>query len=420
MLTNKMRKRVKTEEETLDVDQRGVLDVVMQGKNVYFTGPAGTGKSHVLKHIIAKLSKTKKTFVTSSTGVSALNIGGSTLHSFAGLGLGKDSVDTMYANMMKKSWTVKTRIEKAEALIIDEISMINAELFEKTDELCRRVRKNPDSPFGGIQIIACGDFFQLSPVEGAFAFESASWSKTFDTFIQLTKIHRQEDGSDFVKALNAMRVGVLVDGFVPQLEKDRTEFYKRGNGVLPTRLLCKNREVDEVNQFELNALTTPKITFKSIDVMRQTDLAMNDLFPIPDTLTLAVGAQVMMVKNAGEYANGTRGVITEINQEDEVIHVRGLNDCLYLVQPAEYKATIHGVEVAKRTNYPLKLAWAISIHKSQGLSINYLDVDLSGVFSPAQAYVAVSRATTIEGVRVTGLTDELVYCHPKVLKFHHM
>jgi ATP-dependent DNA helicase PIF1 len=417
-----MSKRAKpTETETtLDDDQLVVVDAALEGRNVYFTGPAGTGKSHVLKHIIGKLSKLKRTFVTSSTGVSALNIGGTTLHSFAGLGLGKDPVDTILANMQHKGRQAKDRIQKAEALIIDEISMINAELFDKADELCRRVRKTPDKPFGGIQIIACGDFFQLSPVEGAFAFESASWSKTFDRIIQLKRIHRQQDGSDFVKALNAMRIGVLTDGFAEQLEKDKDEFYKQGNGVLPTRLLCRNREVDEVNQFELNELKTPKVTFKSKDTMKQSDLAMNDLFPIPESLTLAVGAQVMMVKNTVDYANGTRGVITEINQEDDEIHVRGLNGALYIVRPERYQAMIHGVEVATRTNYPLKLAWAISIHKSQGLSINYMDVDLSGVFSAAQAYVAVSRATEIEGVRVTGLTDDLVYCHPKVLKFHGM
>lgn len=409
----------------LDPDQQRVFDQVGKGSSLFFTGPAGTGKSFLLGHVIDELTqKQQKTvFVTSSTGVSALNIGGTTLHSFAGIGLGDGTPDQLVKKIGLRNPRAKQRWQDAQVLVIDEISMIDAELFDKLSEIARAIRKKPLLPFGGIQVIACGDFYQLPPVKGEYCFTSKAWKQLFtpESVIQLTRIHRQKDGTEFVDGLNSMRHGALLPEFLGLLSKDREAFYLKGNGVLPSRLLSKNKEVDDINQRELDALVTEKKTFKAKDIILVKDIEnIDELFTVPSSLVLAVGAQVMTLKNCDGYANGTRGVVEEIKEvEGEVVvYVRGLDKAAYTVMTKDFEARRNGRMVAIRKCLPLKLAWAISIHKSQGLSIDYLDVDLSSVFSPAQAYVAVSRARTIEGIRVSGLHDRLVYCDPRVTAYH--
>lgn len=393
--------------------QQLVIDHVRRGGNVFMTGPAGTGKSHLLKYILDILTNEegKKVYVTSSTGVSALSIGGTTIHRFAGIGLGDG---TVAESIRSASTYAKAKWLKCDTLIIDEISMINAELFTKLDLVARAVRAN-DTPFGGIQLVICGDFFQLPPVTGKYAFQCPAWRASLDSVILLNEIHRQSELT-LVEGLNEMRHGRVSDAFIELLTKDEEEFYRQGNGVLPSRLLSKNRDVDEINQRELAALQTPKVTFTSKDWSLSSSTKMDDYFPVGSELTLAEGAQVILLKNVDGYVNGTRGVVKEM--VGDTVQVTDKNGQTYTVVPQVFEAREQGRVIATRTALPIKLAWSISIHRSQGLSIDYLDINLRGVFSPAQAYVAISRATNLAGLRVSGLSSTVVYCNDDVVAYY--
>ncbi len=399
----------------LSGEQEAAMSVVLQGKNVFITGAAGTGKSHLMHSIIGELENRKlKHYVTSSTGASAINIEGTTIHSFAGIGLGDEPIEELLKRVRMSKAVLRWKIAKV--LIMDEISMVDSDLFTKLDLIGRDLRvDSQDLPFGGIQIVVVGDFYQLPPVSGNYAFESLSWKTSIPRAIVLKEIHRQTE-SALIEGLNEMRGGRVSPEFITLLTKDKEAFYKKGGGVLPSRLLSRNKDVDDTNRRELSLLKEEKVTFKSVDHLSEKFL--KDAFAIGEEITLAVGAQVMMLRNTDTYVNGTRGVVIKISKKDEYVEVKGIDGTIHTVTQKIFEARRDGKVVGTRRNLPLKLAWAISIHKAQGSSIDYLDVNLEGVFSPAQSYVAISRATNLDGLRVTGLSPTVVYCDMKVVAFY--
>jgi ATP-dependent DNA helicase PIF1 len=347
--------------DELNALQQRALECALDGQNVFLTGPAGTGKSFTLHSIVEQLQRQgKKVALTSSTGISALNINGITIHKWAGIGLGEGDKELLVHKVLgpkRKAWI------NTNTLILDEISMISDELFEKLDFIGQTIRNDP-KPFGGMQIIACGDFYQLPPVKGKYAFQSPIWANTFETSILLTEIFRQSEET-LINGLNDMRLGSLDPAFVASMQKDKDAFFQKGNGVLPTCLFALNKNVDHLNESELAKLDSPKQVFTTVDTAI-IGKVNDEMFRIPSSITLAVGAQVILLVNKDGYANGTRGVVVAMS--DTTVTIKDLHGYLHEIEPHVFESRYAGVLQATRSGLPLKLAWALSIHKSQGCS----------------------------------------------------
>lgn len=373
----------------------------------------------MLKEII-KRSSTTTTFVTALTGMAALNIGGMTLHKFAGIGLGTDKQEVLLEKVKrakaKRNWLHCRR------LIVDEVSMLDPILFGKLDYIGRHMRRSLDRPFGGIQLVLCGDFFQLPPVSrggsAGLCFESKLWQEIFNdtNMVELRKVFRQEE-EEFVSILREVRFNCLSDDSLARLESLQRPL-DCSNDIIPTKLYSTNMDVDSVNERFLRELPGDPITFTAKDFPPdQTD----ELFMAQHQLVLKVKAQVMLIKNLDStLVNGSRGVVKELLPSKNTVVVQFLNGEVRAITPAEWtKATAVGATtLAKRVQVPLKLAWAVTIHKSQGLTIDHLEVDLAGVFECGQAYVALSRARRLEGLRVLSLNPARIKSHPRVIEFY--
>lgn len=420
--------------------QRRVLTLTRSQDSFFITGAAGTGKSFILDEIVEQVrgEEGRTIALTSSTGNSAYNIGGVTVYSFAGIGLGQGSLEEVLRRVRKNSRAVLAW-RKTDVLVIEEISMISKDLFTLLDGVARAIRMTPNHPFGGIQVIAVGDFYQLAPVpepgkEPEYAFESPSWEPTFEgRMVVLDQVYRQSDPV-FIQGLHQIREGVLTPEFLATLLARMAPAQERKggeeDGVLRTLLYSTNREVDGINQRALTALPTRAHTFHALDV--GVDEQHEKLFPVGASITLKRGAQVVFVKNTEEYKNGTRGVVVGFSpsqeEEEEGEGVRPPEPRCVLVQDMEGRVirtipllfTIEreGRVVASRSAMPLKLAWALTAHKAQGMTLDAVEVHLGSVFSPAQAYTALSRARTMEGLHVSGLSDKVVYCDEKVRAFY--
>ncbi|THC88894.1 hypothetical protein EYZ11_011663 [Aspergillus tanneri] len=457
----------------LSDEQRHVLDaVVQQGKSIFFTGSAGTGKSVLMREIIKKLREKyrrepDRVAVTASTGLAACNIEGVTLHSFAGIGLGKEAVPELVKKVKKI----------APVLIVDEISMVDGDLFDKLEEVARRIRNN-GRPFGGIQLVVTGDFFQLPPVpekdkrEAKFAFTAATWNTSIQHTILLTNVFRQAD-PEFAGMLNEMRLGKLsphtIDIF-KQLSRP-LDFH---DALEATELFPTRHEVENANTVRMQRLSGELMTFTAQDsgTIKETqyrDKLLENCMA-PPVIHLKKGAQVMLIKNMEDsLVNGSIGRVVAFmdettfdfyrenesefsgdppdgNDEERALHARKkLKSMVHkdggivvtrkwplvcfvqpdgterhlLCQPETWKIELPNGEVqAQRQQVPLILAWALSIHKAQGQTLQRVKVDLGRVFERGQAYVALSRATSKEGLQVTRFEPRKVMVHPKVTEFY--
>jgi len=413
----------------LNPNQQRAVDLALAGESLFLTGPAGVGKSFTLKHIITKLKEQHgkgAVYVTASTGTAALAIRGITLHSFAGVGLGTASVDELVKRMKKSA---KTNWNKCVVLVVDEISMISCTLFSKLDYIGRIVREKCGAPFGGIQLVLCGDFFQLPPVPDKaeppntprFAFQSPSWKVAVPNVVHLETIYRQNN-STFVRLLMGLRRGFvhpqIHDVLDPCYQQDDED---RETVIQHTKLYPLRRDVDKENDSHLNNLNAIKDVYVAKDSGDQE--YMNQLrknCPAQDELTLSVGAQVILLKNLDVHVglvNGSRGVVTELKEGEGPV-VLFFNGVSMTMERAEFSFEVAGKVVATRWQIPLALAWAISIHKSQGMSIDKLYVDLRGVFEYGQAYVALSRARTLEGLKLAKFDARVIRAHPAVVKYY--
>ncbi|XP_058064821.1 ATP-dependent DNA helicase PIF1, partial [Anopheles bellator] len=318
------------DEQRLNEQQKRVLDACRSGRSIFFTGSAGTGKSFLLRKIIATLPP-DGTVATASTGVAACLIGGTTLHSFAGIGSGEATLQNCYEKALRSNTAQIWR--KCKRLIIDEISMVEADYFEKIEAVARYVRKN-DKPFGGIQLILCGDFFQLPPVsrldrfaDGAgpfsqdnnagarFCFESPAWAECIQATYELTIVHRQKN-EEFVAILNSIRIGRVTDEISERLRKTAYQRIET-EGILATQLCSHTAEVDAINQAKLDGLTGDPKTFEAKDSDPYSAKQIDRMVQAPFKLTLKIGAQVMLLKNyniADGFVNGARGVVTDFVQ----------------------------------------------------------------------------------------------------------
>nr|BDC17065.1 DEAD-box helicase domain of Pif1 [Sicyoidochytrium minutum DNA virus] len=416
----------------LNQEQAFALDLVKRGKNVFITGVAGTGKSFTVARIVEWAEKIgKKIDVTASTGLAAFLLSGpckkycSTFHSWAGIGLGKGNADKLARNMLSKV-DVCAHLREVDIVVIDEISMMNAEYMAKVDVVMKAVRKNQRAPFGGIQIIFCGDFGQLPPVrrDGSapiYLFEHPIWKDTVDHCILLKKVYRQEQ-EEFVDILTRMRDGETTEEDLKLLRE--TGPVEEINGVRPTVLYSRNRDVDYMNHLELSRLPGESKVYNANDIFKHPKANQEFVkkkFSLPETLELKPGAQVMLLTNympGAGLVNGSRGVVTELGKVRDFVRVMFANgqDVIVEKHTQEYRDENNAL-LASRQQFPLRLAWSITIHKSQGSSIDRLIANMDGTFETGQAYVALSRARTLDGLQVKGLERRHIKTSQKVKDF---
>jgi len=410
---------------TLSEKQKRVVDCVLSKKNVFFTGAAGTGKSVLLQYIINLLKSKYSNYdigVTASTGIAAINIGGCTLHSFLGLGLATENINIL-REKIKKLKRVRNRWINTKVLIIDEISMIDSIFFDKVEAIAKFARYSKE-PFGGIQVIATGDFYQLPPVSNnKFCFESKSWRLVFNEMIELTDIYRQKDYK-FKKILNEIRYGEISQETEMEIRNLERNIICPP-GITPTYLFPLREEVQNENEKRLAQLNGKLYTFHSVDTGDKTLLKQIDKnCPALEVINLKVGAQVCLIKNLNNsLINGSIGVIKSFSKENHPVVYFPVPNCLVTITPQEWviespKSEPNDITVmAKRIQIPLILSWALSIHKSQGQTLNYIIVDLTKIFECGQAYVALSRAANMEGLQVKGFNKQKIKANSKVLTF---
>ncbi|CZT01095.1 related to PIF1 protein precursor [Rhynchosporium agropyri] len=471
---------------TLSQEQQKVLDLVVnQSKSVFFTGSAGTGKSVLMRAIIAELRKKysrepDRVAVTASTGLAACNIGGVTLHSFGGIGLGKEDAPTL-VKKIKRNQKAKNRWIRTKILIVDEISMVDGDLFDKLESIARLMRNN-GRPFGGIQLVITGDFFQLPPVPDfesrgravKFAFDAGTWPTAIHHTIGLTEVFRQKDPV-FANMLNEMRLGKITPETIAAFKK-LSRPVAHENGLAATELFPTRNEVENSNAFRMRSLVGKSYKYEARDTGAITDVGMRDKLlsnmMAPKMLELKKGAQVMLIKNMDDgLVNGSLGKVTAFMSEktfelydrnpdlfddeigDEDLTEEGKDERskirasfssskdstadagrLYplvqfsaadgttraiLVQPEEWKVELPSGEVqAQRSQLPLILAWALSIHKAQGQTLECVKIDLKKIFEKGQAYVALSRATSQAGLEVQNFDKSKVMAHARVGQFY--
>uniref|UniRef100_A0A8C0NQQ5 ATP-dependent DNA helicase PIF1 n=1 Tax=Canis lupus familiaris TaxID=9615 RepID=A0A8C0NQQ5_CANLF len=404
----------------LSEEQAAVLRVVLKGQSVFFTGSAGTGKSYLLKRILGSLPPTG-TVATASTGVAACHIGGTTLHAFAGIGSGQAPLAQCVALAQRPA--VKQGWLNCQRLVIDEISMVEADLFDKLEAVARTVRQQ-NKPFGGIQLIICGDFLQLPPVtKGSqppkFCFQAKSWKRCVPVTLELTEVWRQADQT-FISLLQAVRLGRCSDEVTRQLQA--TASHKVGrDGIVATRLCTHQDDVALTNEKRLQELPG-EVHLKAMDSDPKQARTLDAQCPVSQILQLKLGAQVMLVKNLAVsrgLVNGARGVVVGFETEGRGLpQVRFLCGVTKVIHADRWTVQATGGQLLSRRQLPLQLAWAISIHKSQGMSLDCVEISLGRVFASGQAYVALSRARSLEGLRVLDFDPMVVRCDPRVLSFY--
>lgn len=420
----------------LNAEQRAAFDAVISGESVFITGPGGTGKSFLLQTLYAnyKGASGKKICVTAMTGCAALLLGpwAKTLHSWAGIGLGRSPVDaTVTAIVMDKH--KKKRWVQTDCLVIDEVSMLTPTLLEYLDAVGRRVRKK-DAPFGGLQLVLVGDFYQLPPVskdqgsEKTFAFESALWPKKA---VKLTQILRQKDPV-FQEILNEARTGELSPESYAILEARKTMSWKRQE-IKPTLLFTKNQDVNSINSHQLDKLGGEVHTFMAKTTKqppRMQDAVLQMIVekldrdaPYEVELCIKEKSQVMLITNqdpAAGLVNGSRGVVTGFTSEGYPL-VKFLNGPAFPVRvpPASWSSDSEGDDGVTREQIPLRLAYALTIHKAQGASLDSALIDVGpSTFEYGQAYVALSRVRNLDALFIFEISPRAFRSHPLVKKFY--
>lgn len=419
-----------------DILLSNIVHLVKSGENLFITGHAGTGKSYILNML---KNKFKKLVVTSTTGIAAVNVKGQTIHSWAGVGICRYPVETVVKNILNKP-TIRNQILKCEILAIDEISMLNIRVFEYIDKVLRLVREE-DLPFGGIQLILFGDFFQLPPIEKEaeelhYCFESPVWSELNLKNILLKENHRQNE-ENFIKALSNMRTNSLTAEDTELLGSRNSDFKGKDSDILHPdvlRIFSTNEEADNYNQKMFNALQTPVVEFMAHDeVLRGKDYVSENLTERENmileifnkncraekNIRLKLGAKVMLLINSDfktGLINGSCGTIVEFN--DGSITVEFENGVIKEIEPETFEYYYNDKVMAIRHQYPLRLAWAITIHKSQGMTLDKLYVDCRRIFERGQAYVAMSRVKTLSGLYLENFSKERVLADDKVVEFY--
>ena len=473
--------------DTFTEDQREIFEAYKNGENIFMTGPGGCGKSYLIKHMIEQSNDPTHTQVCAMTGCAAvlLECGATTLHSWAGIGLCKNVEDHIIITRISMNKYKRKKWKQTNVLIIDEVSMMSKRLFELLDQIGKKIRNN-SKPFGGIQIVFSGDFYQLPPIgdrgdpdSHKFCFESPLWSETFDTQILLDKLFRQQD-SDYRTILNQIREGhidkkscSILNSCLLQYKtiKKKSESDRTSPLLRPVILLPKKDQVQSINNKELDKLTTNEFTYTYYDTLEENVKVSNTISQlssslsdshITDTktkikpsskrerqnekqflannamfeqkLTLKIGCQVMCIVNLDvEYGicNGSTGIITKFVRDPDYMdtdHSKKTSSMIPIVRfkngitkPIHYHTwKSDNVEGYGVKQIPLILAWAVTIHKSQGATLDSAEIDIgNNVFAPGQTYVALSRVKSLDGLYLRSFQPQSIRSNPKVCKFYN-
>lgn len=391
------------------MDQKLALEILLSGQSALLTGPAGSGKTYVLNQFI-RLAKHegKHVSVTATTGLAATHLGGTTIHAWSGIGI-HDSITEKFVDHLSKGR--REIIEKTDILIIDEISMLHDYRLDMVDMICRLVRSKPDVPFGGIQVVMSGDFFQLPPInrrdsgtEGRFVVYSRAWQELDPTILYLSEQHRQEDGQ-LLEILNSMRGSDLRRRHAEQLlarvglEADEDRL---------TELHTVNVDVDRINAARLAALEGDTVVYEAsttgsanyVETLGRSVLA-------PAVLELKLGALVMAVRNdaSRRYANGSIGQVVAFEPGTDYPVVQFRNGREVTLMPEMWELRDGDKKRASISQVPLRLAWAITVHKSQGMTLDAARIDLRKAFVEGMGYVALSRVKSLDSLYLVGINQ---------------
>jgi len=401
--------------------QAEALNILKTGASVFLTGEPGSGKTFVTNAYVRYLKNAKvDVAVTASTGIAATHLNGMTIHSWSGIGIAK-SLSSWDVDRIASNERVVKRIGRTKVLVIDEISMLDGKTLECVDRVCREVKRR-EEPFGGIQTVFVGDFFQLPPISRTgeeppqFAFASTAWVAVSPLVCYLSEQYRQEDKT-FLSILSSLRRNTISPVHCEHLEKrclaDATTLSKD-----TPKLYSHNVDVDRINNGELERIPGEPLSYEMAFSGRA---ALSDQLKrgclSPEHLILKKGASVMFTKNSpsGSYVNGTLGVIVDFDEDTNYPIVRTRNNRTIVAEPAEWSIEEHGRILAKISQIPLRLAWAMTIHKSQGMSLDAAYIDLKNAFVEGQGYVALSRVRTLAGVYLSGWNKMALTVHPEVL-----
>lgn len=446
-IDKKLKQREKTNDEE-STDYKKVLTLLQNGENVFLTGFAGTGKSYILNKLKEKFKK--KLTITSTTGIAAVNVKGQTLHSWAGVGLCKNPVHKTIEKIKTRPSTLK-QILNCKILAIDEISMLNIETFEYVDEVLKAIRESYE-PFGGIQVLFIGDFYQLPPVEGngekaelnnnlfdntnihqrRFCFESNLWEDFKLKNVILKHNYRQSE-MDLINALSHMRTNCLNNDDIKLLESRETSLNTFETDIL--HIFSTNYEADRYNLAKFNMIDEPVKIFDAEDgVYRGSRLVYSGFTESENyileifgkncradkQIALKLGARVMLLVNMDfnkGLINGSCGIIKRFNES--TVTIKFDNGIEADIPRHKFEYYYHDKVYAERTQFPLKLAYGITIHKSQGMTLDKLVVDCSKIFEKGQAYVAMSRVKTLDGLYLKSFSPDKVMVEDKVAEFYN-
>lgn len=391
------------------IEQLQVLTAVEAKKNVFVTGPGGTGKTTLIKKI-QENSFNINYGITATTGSAAVLFNGTTLYSFLGIGLARESVNDIVKKMYPK---FKQLWQRLELLVIDEISMCSAELFEKLNLIAQSLRGNTN-PYGGIQLVLLGDFLQLPCIKGEFAFTSKTWADCNFTTFYFHTILRQSD-LKFQECLNRARIGAITDADLEMLINAKNE----DNQIKPTKIFCHNVNVDDLNSRELQKLQKPITTYNLKISGRHTIDPAKECNAV-QRLDIAIGAQVMLLINldlSTGLVNGSRGVVTAMSTNR--LPIVSFKNQTRQIGFAEWEVVKNKISLGIIHQIPLRLAYAITVHKSQGLTLDCAFIDLKGVFEYGQAYVAVSRVKNLKSLKIVNVNKNSFKTHNKALDFYN-
>ena len=430
--------------------QERALAILQSGRSAFLTGPAGSGKTYVLQQFLAAIdraadlpeappatgrfgrlaqrqayqkgkrqARTRTVAMTASTGLAATHINGQTIHSWSGIGAHRRLPDNFFQRLSPARVEV---IKTTDILVIDEVSMIHDYQLDLIDQVCRRLRRN-ETPFGGLQVIFSGDFFQLPPVgsreggegEAQFVTHSQAWIELDPVVCYLEAQFRQTD-NQLLGILQAIRDGNLTEQHRRQLLACRRE---PPVGQIIPELYCTNRAVDEINRQHLDRLPGSARTFWGEITGQKTAaerLKSNCL--AVDELELKIGASVMFVKNhpGGQYVNGTLGRVLSFRQSEPaqiIVQLESPTAPKLRVESVVWKMVEGNRTVASYRQMPLRLAWAITVHKSQGMTLSAARIDLSNAFTPGMGYVALSRLRNLDRLYLQGFNEVALQTSPE-------
>ena len=404
------------------MDQKTALKILHSGENVFITGQAGSGKTFLLNKFINEARKKGKTVaVTATTGLAATHLNGTTIHSWSGMGVANSISGNFYSKIRKPR---RENICETDILIIDEISMLHDYRLDMVNAILKKIRKN-NSPFGGIQLVMSGDFFQLPPInryddefKGGFVTESVAWRQAGLKICYLNEQHRQAD-EELSAILTAMRTNNLKRDQVQTL-LNRIDAEAPSNEIV-TKLYTTNRDVDIINKKELAKIKGKSYFYSQetegtkhyVEVLRRAILAA----PI---LELKKGAHVMSIKNSpdGKYVNGSLGEVVDFKYGDPVVKFNNGNTVR--IKTSEWNLADGEIVLASIEQVPLKLAWAITVHKSQGMTLDGAEIDLSRAFVEGMGYVALSRVKNLHSLYLKGLNKMAITVSSEAIEIDKM